>query len=100
MGTQFTQLNWNFEGKYDMEKINVKVLEEYRGHMDPERKYHLVDIETGREPIGNLKRRNRKLCQYISSDAGRKPADGGTGRKKRQPAGQTCGKERGSCTKT
>jgi hypothetical protein len=39
-----------------MEKINVKVLEEYRGHMDPERKYHLVDIETGREPIGNLKK--------------------------------------------
>lgn len=50
------KLNWNFEGKYDMEKINVKVLEEYRGHMDPERKYHLVDIETGREPIGNLKK--------------------------------------------
>ena len=53
---QLDKLNWNFEGKYDMEKINVKVLEEYRGHMDPERKYHLVDIETGREPIGNLKK--------------------------------------------
>lgn len=50
---------------YGMKKINVKILEEYRGHMNPDRKYHLVDVETGRELVGNLKKEDIK--NYVNS---------------------------------
>lgn len=29
-----------------MKEIKVRILEEYRDHTNPDRRYHLVDIET------------------------------------------------------
>ena len=37
-----------------MEEIKVEILEEYRGNINPDRKFHLVNIETGKEPVSNL----------------------------------------------
>lgn len=43
-----------------MEELKVKILEEYRGNVNPERKYHLVDVSNGREAVGNLKKEEIK----------------------------------------
>ena len=43
-----------------MEELKVRILEEYRGNINPERKYHLVDISNGREAVGNLKKEEIK----------------------------------------
>lgn len=48
-----------------MKEVKVRILEEYRGHVNPDRKYHLVDIATGREPIGNLKK--EEIEHYINA---------------------------------
>lgn len=45
-----------------MKELKVRILEEYRGHVNPDRKYHLVDIETGKEPVGNLKKEEISNC--------------------------------------
>ncbi len=48
-----------------MKELKVRILEEYRDHINPERKYHLVDVETGREIIGNLK--EEEIENYINA---------------------------------
>lgn len=48
-----------------MKDIKVKILEEYRGHVNPKRKYHLVDIETRKEIIKNLKKED--IDHYIDA---------------------------------
>ncbi|MEZ3463553.1 MAG: hypothetical protein K1W23_15655 [Lachnospiraceae bacterium] len=66
MGSRETSDHQERKGRTgDMKRINVTVLEEYRGHIDPDRKYHLADIETGRELIGNL--RKGDIENYVKS---------------------------------
>ena len=48
-----------------MKEIKVRIIEEYRGHVNPKRKYHLVDIETGKEIIKNLKEED--IGHYIKA---------------------------------
>ena len=48
-----------------MKELKVRILEESRGHSNPERKYHLVDIKTGKEPISNLKK--EEIENYINA---------------------------------
>lgn len=45
-----------------MKEIKVKVLEDYQGHMNPDRKYHLVDIENDKRLVGNLKKEEIEQC--------------------------------------
>ena len=47
-----------------MKELNARILEEYRGNVDPDRKYHLVDMETGRIAVGNLKK--EEIEHYIN----------------------------------
>ncbi len=48
-----------------MKEIKVRILEEYRDHVNPERKYHLEDVESGREIIGNLKKED--IEKYVTA---------------------------------
>lgn len=45
-----------------MEEIKVRVVEEYRGNVNPERKYCLVDVGTGKAVAWNLKRKEIVSC--------------------------------------
>lgn len=36
------------------EKLKVKLIEEDRGHVNPERKYHFFDIDSGKYPVSNM----------------------------------------------
>lgn len=47
-----------------MKELKVRILKEYRGNVDPHRKYHLVDIETGKIAVGNLKK--EEIEHYIN----------------------------------
>lgn len=45
-----------------MEEIKVRVVEEYRGNVNPERRYCLVDAETGKVIAWNLKKKEIPSC--------------------------------------
>lgn len=46
-------------------ELKVRIFKQCRGHVNPGRKYHLVDIETGKEVIGNLKKED--IEHYINA---------------------------------